>query len=251
MSDMGKQFDVVIKVSSLAVHNTLIEPDATNGAFRGLECKALSDVLIGVWRPSPSSLVTIMKDLRKDYYQSLEPWKIPNVSSLWNSFAKLVQELLLPLARHDVVHCDIRPGWDHTANLMLKKNVRVGIQLRLIDYESLCIIQDARMVPVDERCFHIEFSSNPDERTNAFVFLWWQCVVVAYAWHHKLISAELNAIKLLDDCFSGKLGACFKDCLDEVDVPFLQDCAISKIIMESMVTKTLQIFGDCFKMTAS
>jgi len=84
------------------------------------------------------------------------------------------------------------------------------IQLRLIDYKSLCTIKNCSILTRDQRFFHVGYSRKASDKTNAFAFLWWQCVVVAYAWHHKLISAELNAIKLVDDCFSGKLGACFK-----------------------------------------
>jgi len=139
MNNIGKQSYVVVKVSSAAVHNTVMKPSALEAIFQKLKCKALSDVLIGVWRPSPSNLVTIMKDLRKDHYRSLEPDKIPDVTVLWNSFATLVKELLLPFARQGVVHCGIRPGWDHTASLMWNNNAGEGIQLRLIDYESLCV----------------------------------------------------------------------------------------------------------------
>jgi len=41
--------------------------------------------------------------------------------------------------------------------------------------ESLCLVQKVHILLVDKCCFHIEFSSNPNERTSAFafyVFLW-------------------------------------------------------------------------------
>jgi len=96
-----KHYDILIKVSNLAVHKTLVGPCATESAFkdlRGSECKALSDVLVAVWLPSSASLVTIMKDLTKCHYQSLEPCNVPNVLVLWISFVILVHEVLLPLA---------------------------------------------------------------------------------------------------------------------------------------------------------
>jgi len=130
---------------------------------------------------------------------------------------------------------------------MYKKTGEKIVQLRLIDYESLCIIKDCTKLTCDKRFFHAGYSRKTSDKKNAFAFLWWQCVVVAYAWHHELVCLELNAIKLVDDCFSGKLDACFKDFLNEADVPFLQDFAISKMITESTVMKTLQIFGDSFK----
>ena len=173
---MGEQLDVLIKVSSLAVHKTLVEPSDTVLAFallHGIECKPLLDVLIGVWFPSAAGLVTIMKDLTKENYHSLEPCNMPDVSALWNSFARLVHELLLPLARRSVVHCDIRPGWDNTANLMWK-NVAEGVQLRLIDYESLCMIETCSKVPKDKRCVHVSYIPQSGEDINIFAFLWWQ-----------------------------------------------------------------------------
>jgi len=246
MNNIGKQSYVVVKVSSAAVHNTVMKPSALEAIFQKLKCKALSDVLIGVWRPSPSNLVTIMKDLRKDHYRSLEPDKIPDVTVLWNSFATLVKELLLPFARQGVVHCGIRPGWDHTASLMWNNNAGEGIQLRLIDYESLCMVKDAHMVPVDKKCFHIKFSSNPDEREDAFVFLWWQCFFVANAWFKHWITDELSPRQFVTDCRSGDLSGCFHGSLDETDETFLRECAVNQKITEKTVMKSLHIFEMVF-----
>ncbi len=245
---MGKQTNVVIKVSSSAVHNMLVKPSKTSSAFkdlRGLECKALSDVLIGVWSPTEASLVTCMKDLGKNGYRNLKPCEILDVSVLWNSFATLVHELMMPLARRRVVHCDIRSGWDHTANLMWKKTGR-KMQLRLVDFESLCPIDSCNGLPTDGRCFHVKFISDSDEKSNAFAFLWWQCLLVANTWLIETSSDELDAKTFVNDCRDGKLGACFKGLLDEEDVNFLQEFAGNKMVTETTVMKLLQIFGAVF-----
>jgi len=247
-SNMGEQAKVLIKVSSSAVHKILVMPFKTASAFknlRGLKSKALSDVLIGVWSPNKGSLVTCMKDLTNEGYQNLKPCEIPDVSVLWNSFATLVHELMLPLACRSVVHCDIRSGWDHTANLMWKKT-RDDMQLRLVDFESLCNVMLCSELPVDRRCFHVGSISDPDETTNAFAFLWWQCLLVANTWLKKTCSDKLDARKFVIDCHYGKLSAYFKGFLDEKDVIFLQEFAGSQMIMETMVMKTLQIFGEVF-----
>jgi len=251
-SDMGEQPEVVIKVSSLAVHNTLVMPSDNTLAFlclQGLECKALSDVLIGVWSPTKASMVTCMKDLRKDGYQSLKPCNISDVSVLWNSFATLVHELLLPLARRRVVYCDIRPGWDCTANLM-RNNAGGRMQLRLVDLESLSLINYCSDLPIDKRCFHILFSSQSDEKRNAFAFLWWQCLLVANTWLNKSCSENLDAEQFVIDCCSGKLSACFQGFLDNTDITFLQEFAKQKKVTETTVTISLQIFGKVFNRIA-
>jgi len=176
---MGKQSEVLMKASSLAFHKTLVLPSDTSSAFKdiqGMVCKALSDhVLMCVWNPSQACMITIMKDLMDNNYQRCEPCNMSDVLVLWNSFAIMVQDLLLPLACNKVVHCDIGPGWDHTSNLICK-NIEGEVQLRLTDYESLCNIMDCSQVPEDPRCFHVTFIPQSMLQMKAFAFLWWQCL---------------------------------------------------------------------------
>jgi len=192
-----------------------------------------------------ASYVSSMKDLGKDGYQNLNPCKIHDVLLLWNSFATLVHELMLPLARRSVVHCDIRSGWDHTANIMWKKNGG-EMQLRLVDFESLCNVDSCSGLPTDKRCLHVQFISDSNEKTNAFAFLWWQCLLMANTWLTKTCSDKLDARKFVHDCHYGKLSAYFGGFLDEKDVIFLQEFPGNKMVMETMVIKTLQIFGEVF-----
>jgi len=176
---------------------------------------------------------------------------MPNVSALWNSFAKLVRELLLPLARHDVVHCDIRAGWDHTANLLWKYSedskdraevLRV-IELRVIDYESLCVITACGKVPQDPRCFHVQYFFRS---ADAFAFLWWQCLLLANAWLNKTPCIDLDAKKFVLDCSNGKLSSYFKDFQDPADVNFLQEFGMGKKITETTVMESIEIFERRF-----
>jgi len=113
-------YHVVIKVSSLTVHKTLVLPYVTENAFlRSTDVSALEESVLCLWRPSPISLVTVMRDLSVMGFYSLKPYLCVDFAALWSGFCDLVERVLLPLALKNVVHCDIRPGWDQTYNIMM------------------------------------------------------------------------------------------------------------------------------------
>jgi len=114
-------FDVIMKVSSLAVHDTLVTPLMAAFAIQGLmSCSVLAETLLCVWYPSDTTLVTAMQNLATDGYHNLKPCAIPNLYALWLSFCDLVKRVLIPLAQNGMVHCDIWLGWDYTSNIMVR-----------------------------------------------------------------------------------------------------------------------------------
>jgi len=158
----SNNYDVVIKVSAAAVHRTLVKQHVAKSALQQLNGKHFGDVLLGVWSPAPSSLVTVMKDLRKEGYRNLMPRDDEcDVLALWGGWMQLVQDTLLPLAKRGVVYCDIRPGWDSTANIMYK-SVGQEYHLRLIDYNSLATMDDTCELTRDPKAFHVCY----DDRGN-------------------------------------------------------------------------------------
>jgi len=77
-----ESYNVCIKVASCSVHSLLVSSSATRATFRGLNCPELSEVLLCVWSESESGVVTIMRDLKKDQYQSLKPCSFPQLDAL-------------------------------------------------------------------------------------------------------------------------------------------------------------------------
>jgi len=69
---------------------------------------------------------------------------------------------------------------------------------------------------------------------------------VANTWLIETSSDKLDAKNFVNDCRDGKLGACFRELLDEDDVDFLQEFAGNKMVTETTVMKSLQIFGAVF-----
>jgi hypothetical protein len=97
---------------------------------------------------------------------------------LWKGFHKLVQELLLPLASPyvAVVHADIRPGFNVTANILCRDVSNEEVEMKLIDYESLVRFPDWK-APTNHRGY-----IGDNVEWNPRTFVRWQCISVAYAW---------------------------------------------------------------------
>ena len=86
-----------------------------------------------------------------------------------------------------VVHPDIRPGYDVTYNILWKlDDATKTVKMKLIDFDSL-VPWSAWKAP--DKSFG---KYSPESRfSNATVFVWWQCVAVAYAWIEKIKYNEL------------------------------------------------------------
>lgn len=201
--EVNDEVPVLIKVSSKAVHPFLIEPD---GAFEAIDAatdtlaspriadadversdpekesinreKVAGALLAVVVDPQFAGLITIMADLSEQNYKVLKPVATypSQLSILWGGFKDLVVGVLLPLAKCGVIHADIRPGFDFTANILFKP-VREGkVRMELVDFESLVKFSRWKASKDD-----IGYIANEGIWV-ATSFVWWQCIFVAYAW---------------------------------------------------------------------
>jgi len=84
------------------------------------------------------------------------------------------------------------------------KTTKGKVQLRLIDYESLCPIKCSYVLHHNERCFHEGFSNKLSDQRNAFALLWWQCLLMAYAWLYELSSSTVDAQTFVYCCCHGR-----------------------------------------------
>lgn len=193
------QLEVLVKVSSVAVHRYLVHPSFVVAAFEKmklvfLEADAFTKeklqrlldefgtVLYAAVR-TDTGLIMIMKDLSNFNYEDLRPMdKSEYIVHLWEGFRRLVEQVLLPLAQFaTVIHPDFRPGYDITSNILLHFNEATNFAtMKLIDYESLVKFDDWK---APKRTFGKYLSK--DETGDAMTFLWWQCLTVGYAWIEK------------------------------------------------------------------
>ena len=98
-----------------------------------------------------------------------------------------VTNQLLPLAEVDVIHPDIRAGYDFTSNIMAKED---GKDMVLIDFESLVDVSVYREIHMtDERYFRVSRSAN------ALTFVCFQCYAVAVFWSKQRKQAEEDKTK--------------------------------------------------------
>ena len=172
---------LLIKVSSKPVFNFLVNPDESFFAIQTLEAykklSALQEVLIAVWR-APAGLVVIMRDLEPLGYTDLCPESTrASTSDLWKHFMKLARSQLIPLAHANVIHPDIRVGYDYTANIMAKQD---GRDMVLVDFESLVEVSGYNFPHGDKHSRYLP------ETTNAFAFVCLQCYAVAVFWSKQL-----------------------------------------------------------------
>jgi hypothetical protein len=195
--------NVLIKVSSAAVHNALVPIETCFGVLQRLcfgrdaDIKGeIGKVLIAAAADGRGTLVTVMLDLSQSLYPESQPssasaragFKVLNhreildsgkVCALWDAFQKLVEKVLLPMANCGVIHMDIRPGWEKTYNV-LHRETDVGMELRLIDFESLTVpnLESVRNDPAI-CCRDIQ------GRPSAHSYLWWQILWMAFVWQHR------------------------------------------------------------------
>ena len=124
----------------------------------------------------PSGLVTIMRDQEALGLVDLRPIETKtSTSDLCENFMELARKQLLPLARADIIHPDIRVGYDYTANIMAKSD---GSNMVLVDFESLVLFSDYTVQEDKHRLYLPEMK-------NAFAFVCLQCYVVAVFWSEK------------------------------------------------------------------
>jgi hypothetical protein len=139
-----------------------------------------------------AGLMTIMANLSDLGYTALKPVQMEHtiIVQLWEGFRRVVKKVLLPLAEHaDVIHPDIRPGYDVTSNLLLKFDDATNTAtMKIIDYESLVSFSDW------EGPMTLGKYLPKEDTFDATTFVWWQCVTMAFVW-----MKGLNADSLYTD----------------------------------------------------
>jgi hypothetical protein len=210
---------VVVKVSSPTVHFLLVDPAYAYSALERINYFAYCELVLlkqsndGVVLEKTDSdkvkliqarrvlvqemasvlyaaiktkagMITIMSDLSTRGYGPLSAAHYKDqLSVLWKGFEHLVMTVMLPMARKSIIHCDIRPGFDETSNILCKiegEGTEAKASLKLIDYESVIDIADW-----DVPCNSGNYIKSEPEWT-ATTFVWWQCVAVAYAWKREI-----------------------------------------------------------------
>jgi hypothetical protein len=192
---------ILIKVSCVSVHSTLIPLVECGTTLLSLCFEAdktlkskIAEVLLAVVR-GDNTLVTVMRDLsisttENGAYGMLSPSKIykedrKKLKQLWIGLTKLVDDILLPLARLKIIHSDIRPGWETTYNILCREVEGGEIELQLVDYESLHMdyyhVENSQTI---SSARHTRNSSG-ELYMNAKEYLWWLILWTAYNWHQQ------------------------------------------------------------------
>jgi hypothetical protein len=237
--------DVVVKVSSISVHDLLIRPTDASLALKRIVSagsglvEEIGTVLLAVVEPGPN-LVTIMVDLTKKGYGALKPVENGNqLNVLWAGFEDLVERILLPMAKLGIIHADIRPGWDKTSNIMCKLGIdKSGVTkatLKLIDYESFVLWECWKADVFDGR--YIKEEPGWDATT----YLWWQCMAVANTWKESLIGGSLRT----DSSLHNMKTALLRDIEGPIWLHKYRDCAKGKID-DTALKRTLEDLADEF-----
>jgi hypothetical protein len=195
----------------------------------------ISSVLVAAVRMN-AGMVTIMRDLSAEGYIALKPKDHPNkLRSLWAGFSDLVNHVLVPMAKMNFIHADLRPGYDETSNILCRIERDGSASLKLIDFESLVEIMD----------WKAPLSGSYMKRENGWTaptFVWWQCVAMAYALEGKVLSKTLSK-EAHDNALVGRLRVSLEGRLqDALLVPLLPEELLKYVDdshKEDVITKTL------------
>lgn len=213
-ADRTADLTVLIKCTSKMIHNPLVGSVHAWEALQhihGRNKQLLEKVLIRVEKTRLGDLNMLMWDLSNSYVD-LQPSRY-ELGQLWGVFCKLVRTTLLPLAAADVVHPDIRVGYDYTANIMVhwsddeEDDER---QMVFVDLDSLVSWEDWQDAAS-------EGYLNP-ANLNAYDFVWWQCFTVAVMWKQRL--GQAHGCRTVQSKFSEHL--------------FPEECTVAEI--ESLLT---------------
>jgi hypothetical protein len=183
-----KMAGCLVKISHKTVHNSFVHIRNCWLALRDLASTVgVHDVLLAcALKNNEMCLVTVMEDLSPTF-RSVSLSTFPDRNLIWTAFLALAENALLPLADRDIVHTDIRCIRGNQSSYrifnILGRSENGSIELRLIDYESLCKFRShdsgldglqADAVSVK----HFHFASR-----SAHVFLCYQVLWMAYVLH--------------------------------------------------------------------
>jgi len=104
-------------------------------------------------------------------------------------FIKFATEWLYPLAELNIIHRDIRCGYNWTANVMvnLKEN-----DIVLIDFDSLLSLHRTLYEPLADKRYI------KNRRYNAFEFVCVQCIGLAQSWKDGTNQQDFDMAKVAD-----------------------------------------------------
>jgi hypothetical protein len=144
-----------------------------------------------------------MPDLHRKGYQQLKPSEQLKSSQeeyrkAWNAFKKLVTTVLLPLAEEEVVHVDLRPGWDYTANVLYREKKP---KMRLVDLDSLVLFDEWRDISsrvTSGKVITAELQISSYRPRTALEFVLWQAICIAHTWIKRLVHNTVNVDSIIE-----------------------------------------------------
>jgi hypothetical protein len=178
----------LVKVFHQTVHNSLVPVDECWTALSKLTSTiGVHAVLLAAAFHEKVCLVTVMEDLSPSF-RSLSQNMFPDRSRLWVAFKALVESVFLPLADQHIVHTDIRCERGNqsaysVSNVLCRSNDDGDYELRLIDYESLCIFKSTSSIKGKQTGAVSLDHFTTIETRSAHLFLFWQVLWMAFAWH--------------------------------------------------------------------
>lgn len=184
--------NVMVKISSRMCFGQLVDVQGylwnheqnREGRSWGEVCRCLSPSLHGVYSTENRfGLVQIMPDLISEGFGPLYPYQLKERgqwSSLWTAFEGFVQSTLIPLAAARVIHPDLRPGFNCTANLLYRQRKK---EIRMVDLDSLVEFGVWGLnEPANRRYISLQRSRGQRTIKTPLDFVFKQVVVIAEAW---------------------------------------------------------------------
>lgn len=136
-----------------------------------------------------NTTVTVMRYIQGD---AVKPKNDIDISKYWKLFKKLCIEVLIPLATEDVIHQDLRPGYDCTYNILIETALE-GQTMKIIDYESLCRVTSYAQLGPRYPFGPVTIESVASGKTFYACFIvFQQCIGMAYAWIEQINAKQFD-----------------------------------------------------------
>jgi hypothetical protein len=156
--------------------------------------RLLKDSLYAVYVPlDGSGIVQIMPDLRQAAYQQLRP-SAQLLTTAWDAFSAMVMDVLIPLAEDNVIHVDIRPGFEWTANVLFHPKEP---KMLLVDADSLVLFDVWKVLSKQVKGSKlITAKPGSDIPKSALEFVLWQVIYVAETWMSRTRSHDASILPI-------------------------------------------------------
>jgi hypothetical protein len=204
----GDEEEVLVKVTSLPCIGTLVDVDGYlfnlgGGGPRPTEeavVKIISRSLHGVYvTAEETGLVQLLPNLYAQGFEALRPAAVVEREGwipLWTAFENFVSETLVPLAQEDIIHPDLRAGYDETANVLY--NPRTG-SIVMIDLDSLCRLRSWKMRGRDDKRYLrlLNLRTKGVTVRTALDFVYLQVICFAEVWLAKELQTNVDSHSLI------------------------------------------------------